>query len=157
MTDTPDKLVEHTPNTEAECPSCGGLNLSCPGGCGRDANGELNGTRLNTDAEGLADNAALIRRVEYILDPSASAKQRLERRAHLTNHDLRCILATLSSPPEVDVERVARQLDLLTIYNEARERMICDMTGENFDFHLVRVAGEHAARAALTAMKGAAS
>lgn len=29
-----------------ECPSCGGLNLSCPEGCGRDPQtGELNGTR----------------------------------------------------------------------------------------------------------------
>lgn len=29
------------------CPSCGGLNTSCPDGCGRDPKtGELNGTRL---------------------------------------------------------------------------------------------------------------
>lgn len=31
---------------EGECPSCHGLNLSCPDGCGRDTEtGELNGTR----------------------------------------------------------------------------------------------------------------
>jgi hypothetical protein len=33
---------------EINCPSCGGLNLSCPDGCGRDPRtGELNGTRLS--------------------------------------------------------------------------------------------------------------
>ena len=33
-----------------ECPSCGGLNISCPDGCGRDPEtGELNGTRLQPE------------------------------------------------------------------------------------------------------------
>lgn len=32
-----------------DCPSCGGQNISCPDGCGRDPEaGELNGTRLET-------------------------------------------------------------------------------------------------------------
>ena len=35
------------PTPSLECPSCHGLNLSCPDGCGRDpATGELNGTKL---------------------------------------------------------------------------------------------------------------
>ena len=37
---------EVTP-TQADCPSCGGLNTGCPDGCGRDPlTGELNGTKL---------------------------------------------------------------------------------------------------------------
>ena len=31
------------------CPSCHGLNTSCPKGCGRDKNGELDGSTLCTD------------------------------------------------------------------------------------------------------------
>lgn len=42
--------------------------------------------------------ARLIARVEYLLDPTASAPVRLQRRAHLTNHDLRTILTTLRQP-----------------------------------------------------------
>ena len=42
--------------------------------------------------------AELIKRIEYILDPSASAKERSGRRMHLTNHDLRVILNTLHEP-----------------------------------------------------------
>lgn len=44
----------------SDCPSCGGLNTSCPEGCGRDpVTGELNGTRLEpSDAvvEQIADS-----------------------------------------------------------------------------------------------------
>lgn len=38
------------PETDGtDCPSCGGQNISCPDGCGRDPeSGELNGTRLET-------------------------------------------------------------------------------------------------------------
>jgi len=44
MTNTPEKK-----ELLAACPSCGGLNTSCPDGCGRDpVTGELNGTRLDT-------------------------------------------------------------------------------------------------------------
>jgi hypothetical protein len=33
------------PEPKRKCPSCGGLNTSCPHGCGRDPKtGELNGT-----------------------------------------------------------------------------------------------------------------
>lgn len=36
-----------------DCPSCGGLNTSCPDGCGRDPKtGELDGSRLAETAEG---------------------------------------------------------------------------------------------------------
>lgn len=45
------------------------------------------------------DRKELIKRVEYILDPTATAGQRLSRRAHLTNHDLRAILAALREQP----------------------------------------------------------
>ena len=35
---------------ERECPSCHGLNISCPDGCERDpVTGELNGTRLEAE------------------------------------------------------------------------------------------------------------
>ena len=47
------------------------------------------------------------------------------------------------------VERVAQGLDHLSIYKEARERMMRDMTGSDIDHHLVIVAGEHAAIAAM--------
>lgn len=57
------------------------------------ANGETESQQ--PQAEGLDD---LICRVEYILDPSASASERTHRRSHLTNHDLRCILRALRSP-----------------------------------------------------------
>lgn len=49
-----DRLHSIAARLEAPCPSCGGLNISCPDGCGRDPEtGELNGTRLeapNLDA-----------------------------------------------------------------------------------------------------------
>lgn len=35
---------------DQECPSCHGLNLSCPDGCGRDENGELDGSTLTPSA-----------------------------------------------------------------------------------------------------------
>lgn len=42
-------LSTRTPTTDGKCPSCGGLNTSCPEGCGRDLRtGELNGTPLRT-------------------------------------------------------------------------------------------------------------
>lgn len=42
----------HTAAEGGECPSCHGLNTSCPDGCGRDPlTGELNGTRLHTAAD----------------------------------------------------------------------------------------------------------
>jgi len=34
------------PPMGSSCPSCHGLNLSCPEGCGRDENGELDGSTL---------------------------------------------------------------------------------------------------------------
>lgn len=39
--------VPFSPHYKSTCPSCGGLNLSCPEGCGRDPNtGELDGSTL---------------------------------------------------------------------------------------------------------------
>lgn len=35
------------------------------------------------------DTDALVKRIDYILDPAASAAERMQRRSHLTNHDLR--------------------------------------------------------------------
>lgn len=48
----------------------------------------------------------LIARIEYILDPAASASERSHRRMHLTNHDLRVILNTLLS---LDPEALVRE------------------------------------------------
>lgn len=47
---------------KSECPSCHGLNTSCPDGCGRDpVTGELNGTRLTLpDEEGMVEEIARI-------------------------------------------------------------------------------------------------
>lgn len=42
-------------------------------------------------------NSDLIARIDYILDPSASATERAGRRAHLTNHDLRTCRAALAA------------------------------------------------------------
>ncbi len=50
-----------------------------------------------------ADNDALVQRVEYILDMTASAKERMHRRMHLTNHDLRTIRAALRTPQPAPV------------------------------------------------------
>lgn len=53
----------------SDCPSCNGLNTSCPDGCGRDPlTGELNGTRYtrpaaNVEAEPVADLPADVRRL----------------------------------------------------------------------------------------------
>lgn len=63
-------------------------------------------------ALGLADELAakhgdLIRRVEYILDTTATARERLHRRAHLTNHDLRTILTALRQSDAGDAMREA--------------------------------------------------
>lgn len=45
-----------TPTTDTECPSCHGLNISCPEGCGRDPKtGELDGSTLTTNTDGLAE------------------------------------------------------------------------------------------------------
>lgn len=42
-----DETIARTALEQADgCPSCGGLNLSCPEGCGRDENGELDGSTL---------------------------------------------------------------------------------------------------------------
>lgn len=54
--------------------------------------------------------ADLIRRVEFILDPTASARTRMIRRAHLTNHDLRTILAALQSPTDREGDRLLREM-----------------------------------------------
>lgn len=51
---------------------------------------------LTTPATAVSRDEALIRRIEYILDPTASAAERTSRRAHLTNHDLRTILSRLA-------------------------------------------------------------
>lgn len=54
-------LMTTTPEP-TECPSCHGLNTSCPDGCGRDpTTGELNGTRLSepTDPAGPSIEAVM--------------------------------------------------------------------------------------------------
>jgi len=38
--------LAEAPPMGSSCPSCDGLNLSCPEGCGRDENGELDGSTL---------------------------------------------------------------------------------------------------------------
>ena len=45
------------------------------------------------------DHSALIARIEYILDPTRSTKDRMRSRASLTNHDLRTCLAALYPTP----------------------------------------------------------
>lgn len=63
---------------------------------------------------------ALIARIEYIMDPSASAAERLARRAHLTNHDLRTILAHLrSTSPAGEVGEPSELLKRLAAFVEA--------------------------------------
>lgn len=46
-----DRVLTAFQQENSECPSCGGLNTSCPDGCGRDPiTGELNFSRLeNSD------------------------------------------------------------------------------------------------------------
>lgn len=55
---------------------------------------------------------------------------------------------------EALVRDAASSVDYSTAYKEARERMLEDMTNPlDICEHLVRVAAEHAARAALTALR----
>ena len=63
---------------------------------------------LSTDSGPTEEQAAsdgvegIARRIEYILDTSASMRNRIHRRSHLTDHDLRTILTRLRTPDERD-------------------------------------------------------
>ena len=75
-----------------------------------------------TDTLVVMERQNLIARIEYILDPSASAKERTHRRSHLTNHDLRMCIEALSRPPVAgdggEAERIATVMRCAKVVRE---------------------------------------
>lgn len=61
-------LAKYIANQQPDCPSCHGLNSSCPDGCGRDSEtGELNGSTLGQQTVPL-ELVALLRRARPYLE-----------------------------------------------------------------------------------------
>jgi hypothetical protein len=104
----------------AECPSCHGLNTSCPDGCGRDPEtGELNGTILtpapavSTDEivamlKDVRADCHLFSRVHGVL--ADTERDRFAQRAA----KITTILAALSAKPEAGESEVERLREALT-------------------------------------------
>jgi hypothetical protein len=58
-----DAVLAKTSLSAADCPSCGGLNISHPVGCGRDPEtGELDGSTLVTDTPAASGEASIVHR-----------------------------------------------------------------------------------------------
>lgn len=89
-----------------DCPSCHGLNISCPEGCGRDSlTGELNGTTLIRPADD-----GLVGKIEALAS-EAKGEEGLERvvtlasLGDLVRNNLPAILTALRAQSDAEVER----------------------------------------------------
>lgn len=57
----------------------------------------------------MTQTSELIARIQYIIDPTASAKDRLHRRSHLTNHDFHLILSALEGQPDPEARALLEE------------------------------------------------
>jgi hypothetical protein len=81
------------PASETDCPSCGGLNTSCPDGCGRDSTtGELNGTQLSETGDAVERRRKALAQAIYRENSLHTA---VEYGRDIPDHALDSILATL--------------------------------------------------------------
>jgi hypothetical protein len=102
---------------DSDCPSCGGLNISCPDGCGRSEDGELNGTRLvMTPAPVVTDSMRAIERLIANGERGLSVDEFTPHGVRKEINDewdsavdaVRCLLAMQAAQPVVDSEVVAQ-------------------------------------------------